>query len=1109
MKFIWAVMICLLLISAGGTWYYHRMQRQQFEEELERDVEMVASFGQASRSYQANVLRPRLMQLTDGFVVEGMSGTFMTTGIFDLFNEQLPGYHYRQPSLNPRNPENQADEFERSLIERFESEPDLREVTGLRGFDSEERFYIARPIFNEPRCQQCHGEASSAPVELIDRYGTENGFHRPVDGVAGALMISIPTADLRRAQSAMTWAVLSVIGTLVFALILLLWVLFNRLVNRRLRTAMDVMAEVAKNPVSQARIDDSTPDEIGAIARAFNTTADALRDHSVNLERKVKERTAALEKERRNLQVIFDASNVAMMLIGADTSVTRVNSVAARMVDKATDAFLGRQPGDGLGCISASSVPEGCGHCAECAECPIRNTFESALRTGESIHGVEAERVLLVGDQEVRVWLEISADPVQLNGHREVLLSLADITERKGAERALGDAHRVASAEAHKLRSMIEGMDEGVVVANAQDIITEVNQWFLERVGMTREEVVGRCMWDLHPNTQGTERVRALIDEYRCGAERDTQVVQRALLGMQLSLRVQPIIEGDEYRGVILNAIDVTELVEARMAAEAASVAKSEFMANMSHEIRTPMNGILGMTEILLDTDLSEDQRSCAETVVSCGNSLLNLINDILDFSKVEAGKLDLEDIDFDIRTTVEETSDVLALRAQGKGLELVCSVDADVPSLLRGDPGRLRQVLINLCGNAVKFTEEGEVLVQVSAEEVTDDEAKLLFEIVDTGIGIPADRLDRLFQPFCQADASTTRRYGGTGLGLTISKQLVELMGGRLNVETEEDRGTRFWFELTFPRQHASEAPSVPTPVPIEGQRVLVVDDNATNREILVRLLKKWGFRTEATLCGEIALRKLREAVRRGEPHHIALIDYQMPAMDGEMLGRTIRADHSLRWTELVMLTSVGQPDDAARMREAGFAAYLTKPIKQTQLRDCLVTVLAQAQGRDPDESHPLVTRHSLAGTHRRRVRILLAEDNAVNQRVAMRLLGKLGFEADVVTNGQEALGALERCPYDVVLMDVQMPVMDGFEATAEIRRREANSHHTVIIAMTAHAMKGDREKCLTAGMDDYLSKPIRTSTLSEMIRRWVPDGGALGANEKGAAGKRDLAPM
>jgi two-component system, NtrC family, sensor kinase len=315
-KFIWAVVICLLLITAGGGWYFQRTQRRQLDEELKRDAATVISFGQASRSYQSNVLRPRLMELTDGFVVEGMSGTFMTTGIFEFFSERMPGILYRQPSLNPRNPENLADEFERGIIDRFESDPDLDEITGLRVVNEGERFFIARPIPNEPRCQQCHGEASAAPVELIERYGTVRGFHRPLDELAGVLMISIATDDLRSAQTAMIWTMIGVVGAFALAMILLLWVLFNRLVNRRLRVAMGVMAEVARNPASRARIDDSSRDEIGAIARAFNTTADALRDHSVNLERMVEERTAALEKERRNLQVIFDAGHACQQRDG-------------------------------------------------------------------------------------------------------------------------------------------------------------------------------------------------------------------------------------------------------------------------------------------------------------------------------------------------------------------------------------------------------------------------------------------------------------------------------------------------------------------------------------------------------------------------------------------------------------------------------------------------------------------------------------------------------------------------------------------------------------------------------------------------------------------------
>jgi two-component system, sensor histidine kinase and response regulator len=677
-----------------------------------------------------------------------------------------------------------------------------------------------------------------------------------------------------------------------------------------------------------------------------------------------------------------------------------------------------------------------------------------------------------------------------------------------------------------KYRAIFENLQDVYFEVKISGTIIEISPSIEHISKYKRTEIMGSSIWDIYAQKGEREVLLRELMQKKCVSDYEVQMLDKDGKMVSCSISAQLLANPSGTPEKICGTLrDITfrkqmeeklrnyqleleqrveertaQLEKAKIQAEAATKAKSEFLANMSHEIRTPLNGVISMVNLLLFTELTAEQQEFTRLVKNSADSLLAIINDILDFSKIEAGKLELESIDFNLRNSLEDIGETLALRAQEKGLEFLCFVPPEVPSLIQGDPGHLRQVVVNLVSNAIKFTSEGEVSLSVtqvngnkiedyseSKEEEEADEVTIQFEVSDTGIGIPHDRLESLFAPFTQADASTTRKFGGTGLGLSISKQLVEAMGGGIKAKSDMNKGSTFTFTIPFKKQEKPQPDQFSDLQRVKkdlvGERIMIVDDNDTNRWMLSLLLKSWKCICDDAPDAEIALDKMHDAAKAGEPFRLAVVDLYMPGMNGETLGIKIKKDPVLKDTLLVMMTAIGQRGDAKRLEKIGFSAYLTKPIRQSVLFQSLVTVLSGENYPASKTRQSIVTRHSIADARRKQTRILLADDNSVNRKASRMILEKYGFTVNTVEDGEEAVEAIKNTGYNLILMDCQMKRMDGYEASRIIKKTSS----VPIIALTAQALQEDKDRCFNAGMDDFITKPYVPEQLVEKIDSWL----------------------
>jgi PAS domain S-box-containing protein len=806
---------------------------------------------------------------------------------------------------------------------------------------------------------------------------------------------------------------------------------------------------------------------------------------------------AALTEIGREISATLDLEQVLERIASRAQELLHARTATIRLLDEdgnlPTVVALGKYAKKHRGTVI--KVGEGItGSVAQSGRAEIINDIRQDQRTfhvpGTPDEEEEQEAIifapLMVGDTVIGVmglWRDKLAEGPFSEEDLNFFMTLA-----RQAANAIQNARLFEEVQREKLYSeaLLQNSPVAIMTSDLDNKVVSWNPAAEELFGYTTEEAIGTPINELISDGQFDEEITENFGEIKDGG-RVSKVTRRlhkdgSLVDVEL-LALPVVMEGKNV-GLIAIYHDITELLRARHEAEAANEAKSAFLATMSHEIRTPMNGVIGMTSLLLETELDTEQRDYTDTIRNSGEALLTVINDILDFSKIEAGKMELEEQPFDLRDCLESSLDLLKLSASDKGVELAYQMNEDVPSVIVGDVTRLRQVLINLLNNCLKFTEQGEVVLSVSTKAVPiapDGPYSLHFSVCDTGIGIPQDRLNKLFQAFSQVDASTSRKYGGTGLGLAISKRLSELMGGEMWVESIEGEGTTFHFTIT-----AAAGPDLKNreelrceQQQLSGKRLLIVDDNLTNRRILTLQTRTWGMLPRDTEDPQEAL----NWIRRGDPFDLAILDYNMPGMDGVELSRAIREHSDI---PQILFSSISARETA--LEEEYFAAYLMKPLKPSVLLDTLMNLFAGEVKQIETETVPETTKLDSTMAQRLPLRILLVEDNAVNQKLAVRLLEQMGYRADLAGNGLEAIQAVGRQKYDVVLMDVQMPEMDGLEASRRICARWPRGERPYIVAMTANAMQGDRERCLEAGMDDYVSKPIRVNELVAALGKARP---------------------
>jgi PAS domain S-box-containing protein len=766
---------------------------------------------------------------------------------------------------------------------------------------------------------------------------------------------------------------------------------------------------------------------------------------------KFKETERKISHAKKTWEAIFDAVNDMIILTNEQNEIIRCNNAAMITLNLSFQELF-RENFNTLFCDSSGNPP-----------------IEDRNIQFKNIPG----------------WFFITSYPVTpIDNVKSTVYIIRDISEQHAASEEILQQKEFFEA-------LVRNSPVAIVIMDMSSIIISCNPAFEKLYGYSQEEVVGHNLDRLiSPKSDLVEAIRysqevvegKTVHEFGQRIRKDGSNVDVEIFGVPV------IVDGKGY-GILGIYHDVSDIVQARREAEAADRAKSDFLANMSHEIRTPMNGVIGMIELAQDTILTSEQKDYLSTAKESADALLSLLNDILDFAKIESGYLTLEEIEFDLRNTVESITTAISPRAETKGLEVLCLIQPNIPTRLVGDPGRLRQILMNLAGNAIKFTSHGEVVIRVAPDREDAEKVTLKFAVTDTGIGIPADRQGALFERFVQVDSSTTRKFGGTGLGLAISKQLVELMDGKIGIISEPNVGSTFWFTATFEKSTLPYEEPIQIPVDLQDTHVLIVDDNPTNRLILGKELQSQGCRADSIGDSMYVIPQLVSATQSGDPYKIVLLDMQMPEKDGVTTLAEIKQNDLISDVHVVILTSMGHRGDAAKLISLGCDGYLVKPVKKDNLIEMILTVLGQ-KPKTVDRKHhtgQLITTHTISERRRNMVQILLAEDNPINQKLAVNLIQKAGYSVDVVDNGLMAVEAMLNKSYTLVLMDVQMPEMDGIEATQNLRMKEPAGKRTTIIAMTAHAMKGDRERCLAAGMDDYLSKPLEPREFFLTINNWI----------------------